>query len=37
LARLDTLMRSQEAWRETGLTIAGLAVRAAIPSIGCVG
>jgi len=31
LARLDTLMRNQEAWRETGLTIGGLAARAAMP------
>jgi AraC-like DNA-binding protein len=31
LARLDTLMRKQEAWRETGLTIGSLAARAAIP------
>jgi AraC-like DNA-binding protein len=31
LARLDSLMRSQEAWRETGLTIGGLAGRAGIP------
>ena len=31
LARLDTLMRNQETWRETGLTIAGLAARAAMP------
>jgi AraC-like DNA-binding protein len=31
LARLDSLMRNQEAWRETGLTIGGLAARAAIP------
>jgi AraC-like DNA-binding protein len=31
LARLDTLMRKQEAWRETGLTIGGLAARAAVP------
>jgi AraC-like DNA-binding protein len=31
LARLETLMRKQEAWRETGLTVGGLAARAAIP------
>jgi AraC-like DNA-binding protein len=31
LARLDALMRNQEAWRETGLTISGLAARVGIP------
>jgi AraC-like DNA-binding protein len=31
LTRLDSLMRNQEAWRETGLTIGGLAARAGIP------
>jgi AraC-like DNA-binding protein len=31
LARLDSVMHKQEAWRETGLTIGGLAVRAGIP------
>ena len=31
LARLETVMRDQEAWRETGLSIGSLAARAAIP------
>jgi AraC-like DNA-binding protein len=31
LARLDSLMRNQEAWRETGLTIGGLAARVGVP------
>jgi AraC-like DNA-binding protein len=31
LVRLDALMRQQEIWREAGLTIGGLAARAAIP------
>jgi AraC-like DNA-binding protein len=31
LDRLDSLMRNQEAWRETGLTIGGLAARAGVP------
>lgn len=31
LARVESAMRDQEAWRETGLTVAGLATRAAIP------
>lgn len=31
LARLDSVMRNQKAWRETGLTIGGLAARVAIP------
>jgi AraC-like DNA-binding protein len=31
MARLDVLMRDQETWKETGLTIGGLAARAATP------
>jgi len=31
LARLDAVMRDEEAWRQTGLTISGLAARLAIP------
>jgi AraC-like DNA-binding protein len=31
LARLDAVMRDQEVWRETGLTISGLAARLSIP------
>jgi hypothetical protein len=31
LASLDSVMRNQEAWRETGLTIGGLAARIGIP------
>jgi AraC-like DNA-binding protein len=31
LARLDSLMRNQEVWRETGITIGGLAARVGIP------